>query len=829
MAAGLTISAWRLARRELRGGLRGLRVVLACLALGVAAIATVGGLRASITEAIHADGRRILGGDLEIRTGQRPLPGTARAWIATRGGRISEIVTMRSMLIAENGARLLVELKAVDAAWPLVGTAAPVRSGTLLVDPLVLQQLNIQPGAAVRLGDAVFHVAGAIADEPDKASGFALFGPRVLAALGDLPATHLLQPGALLNYDTRIVFPPGTDIAAMQDGIQRDFASEGWRVRDAQNAAPGVARFIDNTTLFMTLAGLTSLLVGGIGVANGVRAWTQARARSIATLRCLGAPRAVLFASGLMQIGLLSTAGIVAGAALGIAAPYAIGGAIADLLPVAPQVGFYPRPVLLAMLYGVLTTAIFALWPLARAADIPGAALFRDTILPARTRPRIGLVLTIAVLTSVLAGLIVFTAYERRFALMFCAGAAVTLLLYRGAAWGVMALARRCHAARSPVWRLALANLHRPGAATPTLLLSLGMGLATLAGMTLIQGSVSTTVDEQMPRSAPSFFFIDIQTAQADAFDALITATPGARDLHRVPSLRARIVAVNGTPAERLQVAPDSAWALRGDRGLTYAATPPDGTRIVAGEWWPADYRGPPLVSFDVNLAKGWGVGLGDTITVNVLGRNIEMRIASLRDIAWRSLGMNFALVASPGFLEAAPHTFIATVSVPPEQEAALLRRVTDAFGNVSGIRVRDALDTVQKLFGQISTALGLTGLVALISGVLVLASAIAAGQRRRIRDAVVLKTLGVPHDAIRRVFLVEFGILGLASGVLAALIGSATAWAVTVYVMTAEWVFLPERLVFILLVCTGFVLLTGWIGTARALGAPAAPFLRNE
>ncbi len=828
MATGLSL-AWTLARRELRGGLRGLRVVLACLALGVAAIATVGGLRASITEAIRTDGRRILGGDLEIRTGQRPLPDAARAWIAARNGRISEIVTLRSMLIAEGGARLLVELKAVDPAWPLVGSADTVQSGAVRVDPLVLQQLDIQPGAQVRLGDAHLVLAGSATAEPDSASGFALFGPRVLMALGDLPATNLLQPGALMNYDTRIVFPAGTDITAMQHDIQRDFANEGWRVRDAQNAAPGIARFIDTTTLFMTLAGLTSLLVGGIGVANGVRAWMTARARSIATLRCLGAPRAVLFASGLMQIGLLSAIGILMGGVIGVIAPYAIGATIADLLPVAPKVGFYPRPVLLAMTCGALTAAIFALWPLSRAADIPGAALFRDVILPSRTRPRIGLVLTTLTLVALLVGLIIGTAHEPRFALMFCLGAAMTLLIYRLAAWAVMVLAHRLRSVRSPVWRLALANLHRPGAATPTMLLSLGVGLATLASMALIEGSVSATVSEQMPRTAPSFYFIDIQTAQADAFDAITATIPGAQGLHRVPSLRARIVAVNDTPVEQLTVSPDSAWALRGDRGLTYAATPPEGTRIVDGTWWPADYRGPPLVSFDAALAKGWGVWIGDTITVNVLGRNITLRIASLRDIAWRTLGMNFALVASPGFLEAAPHTFIATIHVPPEQEAALLRKVTDAFGNVSGIRVRDALETVQRLLGQISTALGLTGLVALLSGTLVLASAIAAGQRRRIRDAVLLKTLGVPRAAIRRVFLVEFGVLGLASGVLAALIGSVTAWAVTVYVMNAEWVFLPARLIAILGICTGFVLLAGWFGTSRALRIPAAPLLRNE
>jgi putative ABC transport system permease protein len=332
-----------------------------------------------------------------------------------------------------------------------------------------------------------------------------------------------------------------------------------------------------------------------------------------------------------------------------------------------------------------------------------------------------------------------------------------------------------------------------------------------------------------MPRAAPSFFFIDIQNDQAEEFDRLARAQAGVDDVRRVPSLRARVVAVDGTPAERVTTTEDSRWALRGDRGLTYAATPPEGTRLVAGEWWPADYDGPPLVSFDAAIARGWGIGVGSVITVNVLGRDIDLKIASLREIQWRGLGINYVMVASPGLLASAPHTHIATVRSDAAAEVSVLRAITDAFPNVSGIRVRDALEAVANLLSRVGVALQATSSVTLLAGMLVLAGAVAAGQRARVRDAVILKTIGATRSQIRGAWLVEFGLLGLVAGLLAAAAGSAASWAVMRFVMGAQWVFLPGTLTVTVLGCVLLTLGLGYIGTALALRARPAPLLRNE
>jgi putative ABC transport system permease protein len=818
--------ALRLARREMRGGLRSLRIVLACLALGVAAIAAVGTLRAGIQAGLQADGAAILGGDLELRTGARPAPEEARAWIAARGGAMSEVVSLRSMLVAPGGERMLVELKAVDRAYPLYGALVlePARTlipGEVALDPLVAERLSLQPGDRVRIGEAQLRFGALVAAEPDKVATPAIFGPRAMIPLATLPETALLQPGSLVNHELRIRLPEGADAKAFAAALRAAFPAEGWRVRTADAAEPGVNRFLDRAAAFLTLAGLTALLVGGIGVATGVHAWLEARARSIATLRCLGASSGTIFLTYLIQVLALAALGTAIGLVAGTGLTALAASALAGSLPVPPRLGFYPVPLALAALYGLLTALAFALWPLGRAARIPGAALFRDMVSHAAARPAPAVILANAAIAAALVALVVGTAEEPRFAAAFCAAAMAALLAFRLGAALLVRGARAFAHVRRPALRLGLANLHRPGAPTAIMVVSLGIGLTTLAAIAQIEGNLRRQLAGEMAARAPNFFFIDIQSDQAARFDALARALPGVEEVKRVPSLRARVVAVKGVPADQVQASPESRWALNGDRGLTYAATPPDGTRLVAGQWWPADYRGPPLLSFDAGVAKGWGVGIGDEITVNVLGRDITLRIASLREVDWRGLGINYVMVASPGLLEAAPHSHIATVRGDPAEDTRVLRAVTDAFPNVSGVRVRDALEGIASLLGRLGTAL--------TAGALVLAGAVAAGQRQRIRDAVILKTIGGTAGQIRAAWLVEFALIGLVAGGLAALAGSAAAWGVVHYVMRAEWVPLPGTLALTILGCAALTMLAGQVGTALALRARPGPLLRNE
>ena len=831
------IFAFRLARRELRGGVRRLIGVVLCLALGVAVIAAVGGLRAAVDAGMASDGRRILGGDLEVDGGGDPLPASLRDWLKPHATGVSEIVQMRSIVVGPSGERQLVELKAVDQAWPLVGTpgiepaqplarALAAKDGRfgILLDRVIISRMNLKTGDAVKLGNASFLVAGALTLEPDRVVTPSIFGARALIAADALPATGLVLPGAMLRHALRLT----TSEQELGPRVQAAFPDRGLRVRDPRDAAPGVTRFLDQTGLFLTLVGLTSLLVGGIGVANGVRAWLDARFRTIATLRCLGASSETVFAVCLIQVMALAGMGISLGLIAGAVLPMAGAWLLKDILPVPAVAGIYPGSLALAAAYGVLTAFAFALWPLGRAAQIPGAALFRETT--PEGRPAWPILLATLVSVMALAALTIATAPDRRMAYWFCLAALATLALFRLGASALMWLASKAPIARLPPWaRLGVSNLYRPGATTALLLVSVGLGLSTLATVALIQANISREVLQQMPANAPSFFFIDIQADQLDRFNATIRAQPGTRDLRDVPSLRARIVAVKGVPVDEVRTTPETAFALKGDRGLTYAATPPPGTKLSAGAWWPADYDGPPLVSFDAGLAKGWGVGIGDIIRVNVLGRDLDLKVASLRDIAWQSLSINFFMVASPGLLARAPHTHIATVHVDAADQGVVLKAVTDALPNVTGIRVSDVLASIAALLDQIAAALTATGGLTLTAGAIVLVGAVAAGQRRRTREAVILRSIGATRGQIRAAWLTEFGLLGLTAGLLAGMVGSGASFAMSHYILHNDWEFVPGTLIFTLASALVIMLIFGYTGTAAALRAKPAALLRNE
>jgi putative ABC transport system permease protein len=843
IAAGSSLPlSLRLAARELRGGLAGFRIFLACLALGVAAIAAVGSVSSSIVTGLRQDARGLLGGDLELRLLYRPATEDQLRYLAG-GGALAEMRDMRSMARRPDGEkRTLVELKAVDDGYPLYGEllldpaqtpeqALGLRNGRwgVAVDPLILSRLGLKLGNMLRVGDADLEIRATVAREPDLGGiGFVL-GPRVMVAIGGLEATGLVQPGALVGYNYRLRLPPGSDVAGYAEKLKQRFPDAGWRIRVFGEAAPSLQRLLERIALFLTLVGLTALLVGGVGVGNAVRGYLGGKTATIATLKCLGAPGALIFRVYLAQILALALLAILFGVAVGALTPFLVAHFLADELPIAARLGIYPVPLLLAAAFGVLVTLAFSLWPLGRARAVSAASLFRDVVAPAFGRPGRSVLIGTALAAAALAALAVATAEDRRIALWFVGGSAAAFLVFHLAGLGVMAAARRAGRPRLPGLRLALANLHRPGAPTPSVVLSLGLGLTVLVAVALIQGNLLHEIEERVPAEAPSYFFIDIQPDQVAGFDAIVRATPGFAAEDRVPFLRGRIVRLGGTPVESAAVAPEAQWAIRSDRGVTYAAAPPPGTEIAEGTWWPADYKGKPLVSFDAQLARGMGLKVGDTITVNVLGRDITATIANLRHIDWTSLGINFTLVFAPGPLETAPHTWLASVRVAPESEEVLQREVTDRFANVTAIRVKDALARVTQIFDSIAAAVQLTAAVTLAAGVLVLAGAVAAGHRRRVYDAVVLKVLGATRGDVTRAFLLEYALLGAVTVAIAALLGSLAAWAILTRVMHADWVFLPRAVLLTGVLSLGLTLVLGFAGTWRALGVKAAPLLRNE
>jgi putative ABC transport system permease protein len=840
--------ALRFAARELRGGLRGFYVFIACIALGVMAIAGIGSVAAGLADGLAREGRVILGGDLAFSLSLREASTDERAFLDSRG-RVSLAATLRAMARAQDGRTALVEVKAVDIAYPLYGAVAldpaqPLaavlaqRDGAFgaAADPALLARLDLKPGARIMLGAAPIEIRAELTSEPDKLAGGIGFGPRLLISEAALRATGLLQPGSVVRWHYRLRLPDNdatdTGVRAATAAAQARLPEAGWEVRSRSNASPALERNVERFTQYLTLVGLSALLVGGVGVANAVKGHLDRRREVIATLKALGATGSRVFRIYLTQVLVLAALGALPGLAVGAALPFLIAWGFGAVLPLPIAPAVHPGELALALLYGLLTAAAFALWPLGRAHDVPVSALFRDEVANERHWPRRPYIVATALVGCALASVAVELAYDRRIAAIFVAAAVAVFVLLRLVAALLMLVARRLPRPGSPVVRLALANIHRPGAITPSVVLSLGLGVAVLVTVIAIDGNLRRQFLAALPDKAPSFYFVDIPAADADKFDAFIHARAPRATLERVPMLRGRIVAAKGVPAEDLKPSPDASWALQSDRGITYGDEVPAGSRLVAGQWWKPDYRGPPLVSLEKRIADGVGLALGDQVTVNVLGRNLVATVANLRTVDWQSLGINFVMVFSPATFRAAPHTHIATLSYPgggtSEEEAGLLKAMADAFPAVTTVRVREALDSVGHIVANLALAIRGASVLTLVVAVLVLGGALAAGHRHRVYDAVILKTVGATRMRLLSAYALEYLALGLATALFGVAAGSAAAALIITKVMNLPFAWLPGPLLTAAAGAVAATVLLGLVGTFTALGQKPATVLRN-
>jgi len=836
--------AWRLARRELRSGASGFRIVFACLVLGVGTIGGVGSLAEALLQGMAGQGSVLLGGDVAVDLVHRPVTPRERGFLATHG-KVSEAVSMRAMAYAlKNGAeaeRQLVELKAVDGAYPLYGNvglspaqdlkaalscASPICGA--VVEQSLLDRLHMARGDTIRIGNATFRVTAILANEPDRISGGFSLGPHVIMSDIGLARTGLVTLGSLIEYGYRVAMPPRASIETFRRDAEHAFPGAGWQIRDRDNAAPGTRRFIEQVNMFLTLVGLTALAVGGVGAGQAVRAFLDRKRDEIATLKTLGADGGLIFFTFFLQVMVIALVAVTTGLILGSALPFAVEKFFGADIAIPATYALYAAPLLLAAVFGVFSAMAFATLPLARARDIAPASLFRDIVAPTRTRGRWPHLIATSAAASVVIGLAIAISPSIVFAGWFIAGAVGGLVVLRLTAEGLCRLLRLLPRFSNASLSLAIANLIRPGAATTSVVVALGLGLTLLATVTLLDRTITAQVEDALPGTAPTFYFVDIQPADTVAFDATIARFSSARAYKRTPMIRGRIVALNGVPAKDAKVASDSRWALNGDRGITYAATAPEGSEIVAGKWWPAHYTGPALISFDAELAKGMGLKLGDTLTLNVLGREITGKITNLRDVNFASGRQNFILILSPGIIDKAPHNYLATVRVAASDEDPLYRTVTDRFHSVSAIRVKDAIVQVSALLRELGLGVRAASLVTILAGLLVLAGAIAAGQRARLYDATIMKVLGATRAQIALIYAVEYGLVGTLAGLIAVAAGSAAAYAVATQVLNVPFIFDVRAILLTVIGGGAATLVLGLASAVAALSAKPAERLRN-
>lgn len=836
--------AARIARREMRGGLRGFRVFLACLALGVAAIAAVGSVREGIEDALKREGATLLGGDADIELTYRFASEQERDWMQSVSLAQSEVVQFRSMVVVGTGLeaeRALTEIKAIDQAYPLVGQVGLVDNVAFadamdgkdglpgaVMDRMLADRLGLVPGAVFSLGETPFVLGGIIAREPDNAGAFAL-APRTIVRTEDLSGSGLLQPGTLFETHYRLLLPPNPDFAQVSRDAKKEIDG-AMRWRDRRNAAGGTRQFLDRLATFLVLVGLAGLVIGGVGVSSAVRAYLDEKISVIATLKSLGAEGRVIFQVYLIQVGCLALIGIMIGLTLGAALPFLAAPFLASILPVTPDNNIQIVALAQAALYGALTAAIFALWPLARTERIRAATLFRDAAFGLSGTPAPRYVAVIVLLLAALVSTAAVFTDSTKLVIWATVGLAGAFLLLVLAGSLLKRLAGRLAKASILQGRVALRHalgaIGGPGTEAATVVVSLGLGLSVLAAIGQIDRNLKSAISQELPDLAPSFFFVDIQTDQLEGFRARLDSDPAVSRVDEAPMLRGLITQINGKPA--IEVA-GRHWVLRGDRGITYSDQPPENSEVTKGEWWPENYDGPPQISFGATEAEEMGLKLGDQMTVNVLGRDITGEITSFRSVDFSNAGMGFVLSMNPAALRGAPHSHIATVYASQEAEGPLLRDLATAYPNITAIGVRDAIGRVTAVLESVAGAITYGAMASLLTGGIVLIGAAAASERARRYESAILKALGASRAHILLNFSLRSLVMGMAAGLVAIGAGALAGWAVISWLMELDYQFYVGSALIVILAGIALTMGAGLFFSLRALSTRPAQTLRSR
>lgn len=827
-----------LAWRETRGAGRHFVYLVACITLGVGALVAVGSFAASLERTVGRSARALMGGDVEIRSAQ-PLSPEGNDVVAalTRPGTDTLPVTELVAMSAAGGRSQIVELKAVGQGYPLYGdlvtapSAPPgslIGSGRALVHESLLTRLGLRVGAHLKIGEGDFTVSGVIRQEPDRAVGVFSLGPRVLIDARDLEGTRLVRPGSRVRHRLLFRLPAGSSAEALKDALAARLTDPSVRVTTYTQAQPGVRRFWHQLTVYLGLTGLVALMVGGIGVATGVRAFVRGKLETIAVLKCLGAGWRQVLAAYLLQTVLLGLAGSLLGATLGSALQWALAPALAPLMPVPLDAGLSPHAILAGLAMGTGLTLLFALWPLLDIRRVPPALILRHEVeprLPGR-RPW----LAAAPIVAGLGALAVWEAGSLKVGVIFIGGLAAALILLAAGARLVIEGARRLPRLRSLAWRQAVANLHRPGSHAGTVLVSLGLAVMLIVAVALLEQSLRAELADRGPGRAPAFFFIDIQPDQAPAFRRLVTDKTG-REPTLTPVVRSRLASINGTPVSRdARQRREEVWYLSREYVLTWAAQPPPDNPVVAGRWWTAEEAArEPLISVEEEIAKNLGVAIGGTLGFDIQGVTVTARVVNLRRVEWQTFNTNFFVIFSPGALDGAPTTWLATARVPPADELAVQSAVTAAFPNVTAIPIREVLERIAGVLDQIALAIRLLAGVSIATGLIVTAGALGVSRHQRLYQSVILKALGATRGLVARVFAVEYALLGAAAGLGGAALAAALAWGVLHWALDVPWGGSLLTLVWGVGASAALALGVGFLGTFRLLGKRPLAVLRSE
>ena len=831
----------QMAIRELRAGFYGFRIFIICLVLGVGTITAVGTVKSGIEHAINMKGSELLGGDAEAEFTYRSANNEELNWLKSVSQNISEILEFRSMASVSTdnrSERALTQIKAIDNEYPLIGEVQ-LSSGRALKDMLsqpksalmesdLVSRLGISVGDAFSLGLTEFILRDIIVTLPDDAGANFGLGPRTIVKTEDLATSGLIAPGTLFSAKYRLKIDSIDNLDSLKMLARTKFENSGMRWRDSRNGTPGTSEFVARLSAFFIMVGLAGLIVGGVGIGSAVKSYLNRKISTIAVLRSFGATNFQIFMTYFIQLATISLLGIALGLGIGAGAPHILAPFLKVIIPLPFDIVFSIKPVFEAAIYGTIIATLFTLWPLSRCENIQTAALFREMNLLSDSLPRLKYLIWTLGLLIILLITSAFFNQNPTLTSWFALGFVIALLALFLSARILMQIIKKLarFVKGRPSLRWALASMGGTQEGTSSSLLAIGLGLTVLAIIGQVDGNLRTSIDNDLPEVAPSYFVIDIQKSQIEEIRRILNSHSGVTSFDEAPMLRGIITKINNKKAS--EVAGDH-WVIRGDRGITYFEELPERFNLTEGRLWPRDYSGKTQISFAAEQAEELGLGLGDSITVNIMGKEITGEITSLRDVDFSTAGIGFVIAMNPSALKNAPHSFITTIYADIDSEMEIFNNLARKFPNITLIKVRNVIERVSDLMGSLATASSYGALTTLATGFLVLLGSAASGQSARSYDAAILKTLGATQTDLIISYIIRFSVIGATAGFVAIFFAICGAWGITTYVLEIPFHIIWPTVFFIIMGGLVANLLAGLYFAIQSLKVRPAKFIRSQ
>ncbi|MBF0176148.1 MAG: ABC transporter permease [Magnetococcales bacterium] len=818
--------AWRLLRSDPRGG----ALFFVTVALGVWILVGVVLAGDSLRARVEAETRAMLAADIRIE-GAFPMD----AWVATHlqrpGWTAAKSLEFNAMARSATGtASQLVEVKAVTAQYPLRGRvalrgggelAAALHDGGVVVEAHLLERLHLRLGDRLFIGDAPFVIRAILEREPDRATRIFTLGPRIWLDLDRVPATHLIHPGSRVEYVTSLRLAPGEDCQKVAADLETRADAKGLRILAPGKKQPVANRFLGRLTIFMGLVAVMALLVGGLAIAGSVSAYMRERIRMVAILKCLGADNAMIFNIFFWHVLLMAGLGGWVGTGLGLATPWLLGLILGDGL----TEDLSSRPHLLlagfGLVLGIVLSLLFALGPLWETRKFFPGLLFRSVGWGevGEGSLRSGWPFFLAGLPVV--ALAIFVAGEPGLALGFLGITVVALGVLRMLVWVIFHVLQGWHP-RRPAWNGAVRALLRPENGSVTTITALGLGVSLVTTILLVQWDLERQIQTQLPKRVPALFFVDIQADQVAPFQQMVgTMVVDSDALRLTPVVRGRLTQVRqaGAAGDSGSVMPTQAWRFAREYVLTWSATLPPNNPILSGQWWRSpDENG---VSVESGMARDLNLHLGDSLFFDIQGVVVEAPVRSIRQVTWSDMGLNFFVVFSPHLMQGAPGTWLASLALPPELEEPIYQATVRDFPNVTVIRAREVMETMQGVLEKLAHAVTALGALALISGLMVSWVSVHAVRKRRALEGAVYRLLGASRHEVTHMALLEFFLQGVAVATISLIVSQAMHVAVIHALLQDRWFGFPQGSLVVWCCTVVLLTLTGWLAIRHELRKP--------